>query len=374
MKKIYKYIPLSLLALTSGLYSCKNADNDFDDYEGGVSVYFPYQRPVRTLVMGEDTYDTKLDNEHKCKISTTMGGAYKGKDIKVDIAKDETLLTNLYFNSGVHKGQKVEAMPESYYSLSSMTMDFGGNMSGSVEVSFSDEFFNDPKAVTGGYVIPLVITNQTGAAKINTGVYDTEVYTSAPSRTNSGAWKEQPMDYTLFCVRYISKYEGYFMRRITNFNGKDSIHVAALPELPDYPVAVGDYRYQQGNDSIRKYYIRNANEPIRGTKTVNLNTVTYDAEINAKEAGFDNKVYGLVLDFATGQISAPDGASYAVSGSCEYKDHSETKAWGNKDRDGMYLDYTVSDGDNSISVKETLVAQRRGIVLETFETAYKTGE
>jgi hypothetical protein len=366
MKMSYKYIPLSALILAMGLHSCKNADKDFDDYEGGVTVYFPYQTPVRTLVMGEDTYNTDLDNAHKCKISTTMGGAYKGRNIKVDIAKDESILTDIYFAGG----DKIEAMPENYYTLSSTTMNFDGNMSGSVEVSFSDAFFEDEKAVTGGYVIPLVIVSQTGADAINTGSYDTELYSTAPQRTNKDAWDKLPMDYTLFCVKYISKYEGYFMRRITNFNGKDSIHVVGLPELPDYPVAVSNFRYQQGNDSIRKYYIMNSKEPIVNTKTVNLNKVTYTAEINDEDAGFENKKYNLVLDFAAGTIAAPDGATYTVSGTCEYKDHSEKKAWGNKDRDGMYIDYIITDGANSISVKETLVAQRRGVKLETFDFNY----
>ena len=34
--------------------SCENQDNEFHDYEGGTSVYFATQYPVRTLVMGED--------------------------------------------------------------------------------------------------------------------------------------------------------------------------------------------------------------------------------------------------------------------------------------------------------------------------------
>ena len=37
--------------------SCENQDNEFPDYEGGTSVYFATQYPVRTLVMGEDEYE-----------------------------------------------------------------------------------------------------------------------------------------------------------------------------------------------------------------------------------------------------------------------------------------------------------------------------
>lgn len=31
--------------------SCENQDNEFPDYEGGTSVYFATQYPVRTLVI-----------------------------------------------------------------------------------------------------------------------------------------------------------------------------------------------------------------------------------------------------------------------------------------------------------------------------------
>lgn len=363
MKNFYKYISLSVVALSTGFTACHNAENEFDDFEDGVSVYFPYQTPIRTLVMGEDIYNTDLDNAHKCKISTTMGGSYTGKNIIVEVAKDEFLLTNLYFKGG----DKIEAMPEDYYDLSSTTMDFAGTMKGSIEVSLKDAFFNDEKSVAGGYVIPLVIKNQTGAAKINIGSYDTQVYSSAPQRTNNDAWKTLPQDYTLFCIKYISKYEGYFMRRITNYNGADSIHITSLPELPDYPVAVGDFRYKQGTDSIRKYYIYNSNEPIVNTKTVNLNKVTY-------EAGIDGTNYTLVLDFTAGTVSAPEGATYTVSGKCAYKEHSEKKAWGDKDRDGLYIDYSVTDGTETYDLKEILVLQRRGVALSTFETEYKEEE
>lgn len=355
MKNLYKGISFSLLALASGLVGCKNGDISFDDYEGGISVYFPYQFPTRTLVMGSDTYNTDLDNAHKCLISTTMGGSYTGKDITVTVAEDASLLDHIYFKGG----DKIEALPSTHYTIPSMVMNYNGSMKGAVEVTFTDAFFNDPKAVAGAYVIPLVIQSQTGAARVLTGTYDTEVYSTAPQRTNSEAWKTLPMDYMLFRVNYICKYEGYFMRRITNFNGKDSIHVVMLEH--ESPVAVGDYYFQQGDAAIRSNYIHNANEPIVGTKTINLNKASYNAEVG-------DKTYALVLDFSNGTITAPDGAAYTVTdGKCEYKDLSEKKAWGNKDRDGMYLEYTV-DG---ISVKETLVLQRRGVTNNPYEIEYR---
>jgi len=54
------------------LNSCHNQDVEFPDYKYS-AVYFAYQTPVRTIVLGDDVYDTSLDNEHKLKIYAAMG-------------------------------------------------------------------------------------------------------------------------------------------------------------------------------------------------------------------------------------------------------------------------------------------------------------
>src|SRR6187431_3292811 len=75
--------------------SCENQEIEFPDYDKS-TVYFAYQYPVRTIVLGEDIYDTSLDNEHKCEIYATMGGVYdNNKKIDVEIAVDNTLCNNL---------------------------------------------------------------------------------------------------------------------------------------------------------------------------------------------------------------------------------------------------------------------------------------
>ncbi len=347
MKKIYKYLQFSALALALVLNGCQNRDNEFDDFEGGITVYFPYQTPVRTLVMGEDTYNTDLDNAHKCKISTIMGGAYKGKQIKVDIAEDASLLENLYFKGDFNGGKKVEAMPSSYYTLSSHTMDFGGDMKGSVEVTLENAFFEDEKAISGEYVIPLVIQSQTGAKQINEGEYDSEVYSSKPQRTNADAWKTLPMDYTLFSIKYISKYEGYFLRNVTTLNGATQSREEGKTLLDD---------------------------PIVKTNTLGLNKVSYTVSNTVDGNTYNHEV---ILTFDSNQnctISAPDGASYTVSGTGSYGDHKAIKAWGDKDRDQLDITYTINDGAITISATEQLILQRRGIKLTTFDTQIITSK
>lgn len=92
---------MALGGLAFAFASCENADKSFPDYEGGTSVYFAYQYPVRTIVLGNDEIvDNSLDRQHKCAIYATMGGAYGGRDITIDIAVDNTLCDNLFLKMG----------------------------------------------------------------------------------------------------------------------------------------------------------------------------------------------------------------------------------------------------------------------------------
>ena len=53
MKKLFKLLSILVMGgLVTIISSCKNGDISFPDYEGGVTVYFPYQYPVRTIMWG----------------------------------------------------------------------------------------------------------------------------------------------------------------------------------------------------------------------------------------------------------------------------------------------------------------------------------
>ena len=68
--------------------------------------------------------------------------------------------------------------------------------------------------------------------------------------------------------------------------------------------------------------------------------------------------------------SASDG--FTVTGTGQFKSKSEKLAWGNKDRDGLYLDYTIEYGKNSYQALDTLVVRDRGSVtqIREFKTTY----
>lgn len=322
--------------------SCENGDIDFPDYEKGTTVYFPYQSPVRTLVMGEDEYDTTLDNAHKCQIQATMGGAYNGRNITIQVEVDNRLCDNLYFEDGT----PVMPMPEAYYSLASNTMKFNGGMRGAIEVQLTDAFFNDPLALRNTYVIPVYMKSQTGADNILTG--KTIIDGENAQRTNSDRWDVVPKDYVLYCVKYICKYDANYLRR-----GVDDISVG------------GNKTHIVRHKGVEK-------DEVKGDiSTINLHSILYPVTINVDG---QTLTCNLRLTFDDNDnctiSSATDGV--VASGSGSYQEKSEKKAWNNKDRDGLYLDYQIDFGnDVKCSTRDTLVWQSRGVVTEEFSFEYK---
>lgn len=198
-------------AAMSALASCHNQEKVFPDYDGGVTAYFAYQYPVRTIVLGEsETFDNSLDNQHKCIIYGTMGGAYKGKDIVLDIAVDNALTENLYFDAECEN--PVKPMPSEYYTLSSDQLIYGGDYMGGVEVQLTDAFFADPDAIKNTYVIPVQMTNIVkGADQILAG---TPAIEGEPAlKTDPTQWSVAPKDFTLYAVKYVNPWDGSWLRR-----------------------------------------------------------------------------------------------------------------------------------------------------------------
>src|SRR3954464_72233 len=108
-----KYFLISLVVLST-LSAC-NKDWEFPDYKY-TTVYFPYQTPVRTIVLGEDIYDNSLDNQHKFLIMATMGGVYENKkNVTLNVAVDNSLAEHLKFETAT--GDSLYVMPSNYYTL-----------------------------------------------------------------------------------------------------------------------------------------------------------------------------------------------------------------------------------------------------------------
>ncbi len=340
-----KHISLSLAAASLfAMGSCKNSDIEFDDYKEQ-TVYFATQTPVRTLVMGKDfDNDNTLDKQHRCRIGATMGGSYTGSNGTVDFVVDNSLCDNIFFDDAAT--QPVEPMPSAYYKLGESPIRFGGQMTGFVDVELTDAFFADPLSATKHYVIPLRMTNQSGFDRILTGEYDAAVYSTAPALTNAGAWSVLPMNYVLYCVTYMSKYGGYYLRRgVDNINGT---------------VVKREFK--------NEYQIEDDVTDLVVTNGLNKVTLTVKYLLDNVETYYD-----LVMTFDDAQkCTVTSGTSgVTVTGSGEFVDDGAGKYWGDITRDQLTLKYEINDGTNTISTTDTLVSQRTGLKFETFSYTYK---
>lgn len=328
IKNIKTFLAAGLVCcgISATLTSCENGDQSFDDFEGGTTAYFAYQYPVRTIVLGDDEYDTTLDKAHKCQIWATFGGSYNGSNGSVQIAVDESLCNNLTFEDGT----PVKPMPSSYYQLATTTLNFNGTFNGITDVQLTDAFFNDPEAVQNTYVIPVVMTSQTGFGKILTG----ELKEGATAvRTDASAWDVAPKDYVLYCVKFQNKYSGWWLT-----NGSTStadIEKAKTVEIRTKSLnsCVYTVSYQEGSD-------------------------LYQADLLLTFNG-DNCTISSLTEGVT------------ASGNGSWGDDTEKKAWGDKDRDGMELNYTVDFGaGHQYSTHEKMVWQRSGVKSEEFAPVY----
>ena len=316
MKRYIKMVA-ALLALMASFTACENGDQAFDDYEGGTTAYFAYQSPVRTIVLGDDEYDTTLDKAHKLKILATFGGSYNGRNATVNVAVDNSLCDNLTFADGT----PVKAMPKEYYQLSTTAFNFNGGMQGGTEVQLTDAFFKDPDAVKNTYVIPLVMQNQTGFDRIATGTLKEG---KTGSRTNASIWETAPRDYVMYCVKYQNKYSGWWL---TNHN--------------------------TSTENIEK-----ASQVQITTRTLNSSVYTVEFQEGSKILKadllltFDDKENCTITSLTEG-VKATGSGSWADNG---------IHSWNNKDRDLMELNAEITfAGGVKKSLNEKLVWWRSGV-------------
>lgn len=338
MKKLF-LISFVLIAVLS---AC-NKDWSFPDYKY-TSVYFPYQSPVRTLVLGEDIFDNTLDNQHKFLVMATMGGVYENeKDVALNLAVDPTLAAKLKF--GTATGDSVYVLPSNYYTLpkDAKIVIPKGSLMGGLEVQLTDAFFQDPKAIKNAYVLPLKITSVTNADTVLSG----SSLKTSPDPRQPGDWTIAPKNFTLYAIKYINPFHGFYLRRgITEVKGNSgntaldtTIAYHAQYVEKDQVVSLVTTALNQASLSL--------NTRDRGSST----NVPFQAILN-----FNNQ--GAVT------FSAPAGATYTVSGSGTLVKKGDM--WGEQKRDVLHLKYQVNFGTTTHSFTDTLVIRDRGVKMETF--------
>ncbi len=332
MKKIF------LIILTVfGLFACRNFEINHPDFDY-TSGYFPYQFPVRTLVLGDYIYDNANDNAHKFVISVAMGGLYENtKDRKFTFAVDNTLCNNILF---VAKGDPIKALPTNYYTLSSTDQIVipAGSYNGGVTVQLTDAFFNDPQAIKNTYVVPLRLKS---SADVDTILSGSSLNSTADPRVAS-QWNVAPKNFTMFAVKYINEYHGnyfhYGSSKVKNASGTE-IETTTYSET-----------YVE-NNTVSKLVTSGRNQ-------VALTTIFRSAVMTGE--------IKMLLNFTgtTCTVAADPSSPYTITGTGTFL--SKKYNWGNKERDGITLTYKVSNSSNSYEATETLVVRDRAVVMETY--------
>ena len=360
MMKLKNYIyGIALGALSLTYVSCYNADKEFPDYQDGTTAYFAYQYPVRTLILGNDIYDNTLDNEHKCRIWATMGGAYGGRDAVVDVAIADSLCNHLWFvDEGGNASYPVTPLPSSHYKLLANNIPYNGDTRGYVEVQFTDAFFNDPKSIENYYVIPLLMTGQTGFDRILTG---TPREGLTPARNNTEDWDVLAKDYVLYCVKYINPWDAKYIRRgVDNVTEKGNTTTVVRK---DFSLVNTDLEHYTENPV-------NQNDEVCGITTKNMTQAIFPVSFKTSGASIS---CNLILTFNGNQctistddenVIATGSGEFIVKGTekSEYKDYQ----WGSMNgqpvqRDILRLAYNVqfTDKDIQVSTTDTMVVQTR---------------
>ncbi|WP_372772730.1 DUF5627 domain-containing protein [Mangrovibacterium sp.] len=331
---------LILFAVALSFVACENQDIDYDDY-GSTSVYFPYQTPARSLILGE--YDLGFndnDNNHRFEIGVTMTGVYSNdKDRKVYYKLAPELLDGV---------ANVQALPSSYYTIeaeSPVTIP-AGSIKGRIPVQLNDAFFDDPLSFAGvnqiNYVIPLLITEIEGLDSLLTGV----PLVSNPNRFVADDWEVLPKDYTLFGIKFMNKYQGMYLRRgvdeMTNSAGEkeSSVYHAEYVERDELVTIT----------TTGKNNVELSNLVRRGS-------LSSPGNVNI-ELAFSEDGNCTISSFGEDAYNVSGSGKFVVDGD----------EWGGEKQDVIYLDYSYTDAANNEThtVKDTLVIRDRNVVFEEF--------
>lgn len=335
-----------MAAVFVSLTSCTNQDAEFKNFDYK-SVYFAYQFPVRTITLGEDIFDTTLDNQHKCKIMGTLGGVYNNNtDVTIDIAVANSLPVGFLFNAG--QGEII-AMPSNYYTLSSNQIVIPkGEITGGIEVQLSDAFFADPLSIKNTYVIPIEMKKVASADTILSG----KALVSNPLKPLSTDWSVTPKDFILYAVKYVNPWDGIYLRR-----GNDII------------------KGNNGITTLDKVIVRHK-EFVEYDEVARINTKSMssiDFPVTIKDAAGVNINFNLILTFDENNNCTVSGSNtvFTATGTGKFVKKGEKKSWGSKDRDALYLDYKVNFQDFNVTTKDTLVLRDRGVTAAVFNPVKK---
>ncbi|NMC40516.1 MAG: DUF1735 domain-containing protein [Bacteroidales bacterium] len=327
-----------LLIILVGLVSCENFEINHPDFDY-TSGYFPYQYPVRTLVLGDYIYDNSNDNAHKFLISIAMGGVYENiRDREFTFQIDESLCSKVLFAS---TGDTIKALPSEYYTLSSPDKIIipKGKFNGGVTVQLTDAFFNDPSTIKNKYVVPMRLISSNDVDTILVG--RTSLSNADPRIASQ--WDVVPKNFTMFAIKYINEYHGTYF-----YYGSSTVQDASGTVLETTTYSAP---YVEQNSTVKLVTTGRSQVSL----TTNLHSLILSGNVT------------MLLTFSGNNctITGAPGSILTISGTGEFR--SEAYEWGNKKRDGIVLNITVTDGVNTYTANDVMVIRDRGVVMEVYE-------
>ena len=353
--KVTKIKIFAVLISLLGISSCQNDPNVFPNFDY-TTTYFAWQYPVRTLVLGtESYYDNSNDIKHQFVIQASMGGVYSNmKDINVGFELDPSLVDSLSILSGADT-VRLKMLPSNYYEpiTSSNMVIPKGSFNGGITIKLTDAFFNDPLSYTNKYVLPLrMLSSQTDSilkGKVKSSA-STSLITSIASKWNidprvAANWDVKPMNFTIYAIKYVNQYHGYYLKR-------------GVQKETTVGVTGTDKSY-----GWEKQYIEYT------TYIPKLTTLTLNKLLYSDKLALSSEKFIAVVDVASDNsvtITKDPKSTTNISGTGKYV--TGVEEWGGKKRGAFYLNYTVSDPttNKSYSVKDTLVIRDNAVAVETF--------
>lgn len=338
MKKIFY-----LLGIATLLFSCENQDVEFPDF-AYQAVYFPYQTPVRTLMLGDEVIgDNSIDLEHAFSIGASFGGAYSNKKDRVLTVQ---LAPELASNITDAKGNPLSILPAQYYQATFDKIVIpAGSFFGKMRVNLTDAFFADSLSTSLNYVIPVRIIDAAGDS-ILSGAKVSEV--ASPDPRNVADWSITPKNYVLFGIKYINPTHGVYLLRGKRTNTANPLDVVTYHK-----------RFTDDNDMTKLT-----------TKSL---TESYMSTVGGTNKELADAKYSMNLTFnkenKSVTVSQKSASTVAVSGTGKYysKADAEAESYNGKKHRTIYLDYTYQDGTNSYQVKDSLVFVDTDMKFEEFQ-------
>lgn len=340
---------------------CHNGDVEFPDNKVQ-TIYFAKQTPVRTVTLGDEEFsDNTLDNEHAVMVKATIGGVNTNKKQRwATVTVDPSLCSSILYSDG----SPVKALPENYFNLASDRLTIEkGELLGGVRVNLTDAFFADPDAVNVTYVLPLRLV--TASEPIFSGTPKDGV--ASPDRLNKDHWSVQPKDYVLYAIKYKNKFHGKWLcKSINEYNDNGTV---------------------TRNESMPAEWEKAELRQI-STKSLTKSIYSFSKDVPVTDAngnpGEKHIACDLILDIndqGTVTVSTEsEGCTASGTGSWKYR--GEPKAWGDKDRDLLKINYSYTityvkneqTGETatfSQKSEESLVMRDRQNKFETFSFIMK---